>query len=103
VRGLNFIRYNKDFTTNYDELKLWDFLTPKETGRMTGNHNESMIGVAYSPDGSLLSTAGQGWVLSVWECDPREVARVRNLGGYAVAFSPDGRLVTGGQNREAHV
>jgi WD40 repeat protein len=66
-----------------------------------------LTGLAFSPDGRLLATAGADAVVRVWDVQTK--AEVRGLRGHtdwatAVAFSPDGRLLaSAGADRAARV
>ncbi len=62
--------------------------------------NGQISGVAYSPDGSLIATAGWDHVVKIWDAQTRREKReLRHPSGRAilcVAFSPDGGLVATG-------
>jgi WD40 repeat protein len=67
--------------------------------RVMGGHSGAVFGVAFSPDGTLLATAGYDQSVRLW--DPANGAAVRILSGHAdsvwgVAFSPDGTLLATG-------
>ena len=68
--------------------------------RVLGRHDAQVIGLAFSPDGSRLASAGFDTTARVWDVAGREPAVVlRGQQGpvYAVAFAGDGdRLVSGG-------
>jgi WD40 repeat protein len=79
------------------DLKVFDTVnwTPLYTV-----HVHTCYTVAYSPDGVLLATAGQGQDIDFW--DPKRGAPLRTIKGEmlgqnnALAFSPDGKTVAVG-------
>jgi WD40 repeat protein/energy-coupling factor transporter ATP-binding protein EcfA2 len=94
-------------SAGYDgTVRVWDVAQGTELRRLTGHEGGQVLGVAYSPDGTMLATAG-GEIRSggsvaganeirLWE--PTGGKSLRVLRGHTgpvrrVAFSPDGRLL----------
>jgi WD40 repeat protein len=71
-------------------LKIWE----AATGRLLhtlADHPDTVYGVDFSPDGTLLASSCVG-VVQIW--DTRTWQRIRTLsGGWSVKFSPDGQLL----------
>ncbi|MFT3776435.1 MAG: hypothetical protein QM820_64665 [Minicystis sp.] len=83
--------------TEAGELFLWDLAEHRVSRALDGGRAQ-LVGLAFSPLGSLLVASGARWGLQAW--DPREPAcLLRDDGGeadgmfYPPAFSPDGRRV----------
>jgi WD40 repeat protein len=78
-------------------VRLWD-TTGWDDGEVAGfailTHPSSVYATAFSPDGSLLAAAGDGFV-TIWSCRPTYEKRSERAGGFiwAVAFAPDGRTL----------
>jgi WD40 repeat protein len=80
------------------ELKLWDAATGTEVATLKG-HTGPVVGLAFSPRGDVLASAGLDRLVKIWDVAGRALRK--NLEGHtdspeAVAFAPDGtRLVSG--------
>jgi WD40 repeat protein len=86
-------------------LELWDLRTDAASRTLvaTGDHFDAMPGfVAFSPDGRYVVCGGHGKDIAVF--DVASGTLFKELRGHAhpatsVAFLPDGRLVSGGEER----
>ncbi len=77
------------------ELLVWDTATWQELAVLRG-HALGVLGVAFSPDGMRLATAGADKTIKVW--DSVTYQELMTLNGhtdqvYSVAFAPDGRRI----------
>jgi len=77
------------------DVGIWDLATKEKVATLTGRH-PAFFGIAFSPDGETLATAGCDQVITLWHVPTRE--KVSTLVGHlnevwVVAFSPDGRTL----------
>jgi hypothetical protein len=83
-----------------DPIQLWDVATGKEVRRFIG-HKDTVMSIAFSPDGKWLATGAQRYdaTLRLWDVDKgNEVFALKGHGGEvrSVAFSPDGETIATG-------
>src|SRR5262249_57267662 len=82
-------------------VKLWDLMTGREARTFSG-HRNSVMSVAFSPDGELLAAGCLGRVVIVWK---RATGAVVKRLGYesiisnSVPFSPPGEWLAPGSRR----
>jgi WD40 repeat protein len=77
------------------EVDLWD----AQTGTLQWQHklDDPMFSVAFSPDGRTI--ASSGFHVRIWETETGVLKRTlkpERGGVYALAFSPDGKILVGG-------
>ncbi|MEE2948065.1 MAG: c-type cytochrome domain-containing protein, partial [Verrucomicrobiota bacterium] len=75
---------------------LFNLETGKKIRDLSNGHRDALYGIAFSPDGSQLATAGYDRLIQIW--NPITGERLRTLEGhngavYEIAFSPDGRVL----------
>jgi WD40 repeat protein len=89
-------------TVGADGVRLWDAEQGIELGRFSG-HTGPVEGALFSPNGSMLATAGSDGTVRLWDPQTfREVATLRRHDDRVgvLAFSPDGRkLASGGRDK----
>ena len=81
-------------------LRLWDVATQTEVASF-GGRTDPVSTVSFSPDGSLLASAGRSPDLTIKLWDVATQSQVAKLSGHtngvtAVSFSPDGALLASG-------
>jgi WD40 repeat protein len=87
-------------------LRFFNADTGKEERILAGQHNQWVVGLAFSPDGKQLLSADQGGVVLHWDLADSKVLRrfTGSRGGQeAVAFLPGGKsFVASWQDGKAH-
>ena len=80
-------------------VKIWNLRTGFEVARLNG-HSNTICGIAFSPDGRLLATAGDDHKVILWSTKNWKPLDVRTQQGKdrikCVAFSKDGQSIVAG-------
>ena len=95
--GGDYMRAEKRFVW---ELKLWDVSSGREIRAFKG-HRSRVNSVAFSPDGKLALSGGNGSTLRLWDVSSgREIRTFKGHRGsvHSVAFSPDGQWALSGSH-----
>ncbi|MBV8858478.1 MAG: TIR domain-containing protein [Acidobacteria bacterium] len=63
-------------------------------------HNGTALTVAFSPDGTMLASGGDGKTIELWDTQTGKLKQTIETDAWVVAFSPDGTmLASGGDDR----
>jgi WD40 repeat protein len=86
-------------------IKIWNSKTGELVQPLPEAHSDTVVSVAFHPDGKHLASRGAGQV-KVWDLTTRQAVftepcdPTRKYGSaYTVAFSPDGRLLAAATNK----
>ena len=74
---------------------LFNLENGKKLHVLTGHH-DALYGIAFSPDGSQLATAGYDRIIKIWNTASGEILRTlkgHNGAVFGIAFSPDGSVL----------
>jgi hypothetical protein len=106
------VALNKDATVGFSvgadkQVRTWKPTGEGKQVKAVGGHGDEVFKVAAHPKDPMLATASADKTVKLWDTD--KVSNTRTLQGltdhvFAVAFSPDGSLVAGGDyNGEVRV
>ncbi|MDP6680051.1 MAG: hypothetical protein QGG72_14300, partial [Verrucomicrobiota bacterium] len=72
---------------------LFSLESGKKIRELSDGHRDAIYGIAFSPDGSQLATAGYDQLIQLWNSDSGgQLLSLKGHNGavYGIAFSPDG-------------
>ena len=75
---------------------LFDLQTGDHVRDFSRGHRDALYGVAFSPDGQRLATAGYDRLIQLWEAKTGKLLNTlkgHNGAVYGIAFSPDGKVL----------
>lgn len=90
----NLLAAGSGSVTGNGTLRLWDLETGKERTVLQG-HSDQLRSVAFSPDAKWLASVGSDSSVRLWDVATAKQSAIKKiyLGGFSVAFSPDGKLL----------
>jgi WD40 repeat protein len=91
---------------DWGEARVWPAAAWTEF-RVLQGHTRFVYPVAYSPDGRLIASGGWDHVIRLWDAAGGEQVAVLGARGmnipFALAFSPDGRLVSRSEDEKLRI
>eukprot|EP00292_Cryptomonas_paramecium_P022059 CAMPEP_0113698158 /NCGR_PEP_ID=MMETSP0038_2-20120614/22548_1 /TAXON_ID=2898 /ORGANISM="Cryptomonas paramecium" /LENGTH=157 /DNA_ID=CAMNT_0000621277 /DNA_START=39 /DNA_END=509 /DNA_ORIENTATION=- /assembly_acc=CAM_ASM_000170 len=84
----------RDVPSSTTQMSMWNLTSNPHLNIHA--HNETITGVAWSPDGNQIATSCKDGTLKLWDVDTRaEIATMRPhpSAGIWAAWSPDGRRI----------
>ena len=83
---------------------LFDLDSGDRVREFSQGHRDALYGVAFSPDGQRLGTAGYDRLIQLWDAKTGKLLNTlkgHNGAVYGIAFSPDGKILAAGGMKEA--
>lgn len=71
--------------------------------RTLDGHNVGILAMALSPDGGLLAACDERGEFRIWDIATGRSLHQLQIGGFAIVFRPDGRLVATGTHQAVHL
>jgi WD40 repeat protein len=99
IRGLKFSPDGKTLAAGAGRtVKVWDLTTGAERATLARGHRETILALAYSPDGRFLATGSKDGSVRFWDLTTgRDRAFRWKIGEvHALAFAPDGMTAAAG-------
>ena len=96
---------NRLAVANAENIRIYDASTYEE-GMVLAGHTDSVLAVAFSPNGKLLVSGSSDETVRLWDADTGELLRTREEHAgpiNAVAFSADGEKFWSGGNQDAAI
>ena len=82
-------------SAGYDQIKLWDTITQKESAILQGHSN--IWGLAWSPGGSSLASASLDGSVKLWNSAGwQNTATLETGRAFCISWSPDGKRLAVG-------
>lgn len=104
VQQVRFVNPKRVVSVGYDNLGiLWDWENNSIAQRLE-RHTDKLSGLATSPDGKYIATAGYDRKILLWDNKGTFIKQIdeANDGMYTLAFSPDGKRIIAHGSRDAH-